>query len=334
MTTSVSTRSAGRLNPTRQQLDELDALLQRMLDLPVHPLDEAEQAEDEEPAEEEPPPVMNHLEQPPSADRPSPNPLLDAPVAHPQPATRPISPPMSSYMVIETASPRPLPAASGFEPRQPTARLVPVTPQPEMPAAPVKSEEQEVKSEEQPSPLSSLPTPYFDPTADEPPSQEPNADEAWVPLRSTWQPSPQTWPPLAESWHQANGGTTPMAESHPIASPRIDPMRVVAPTKSEEQEVQSEEETSSSPPASPSAPPSSLQQPRLHLSAEDAPATVPAPLLPLVWFNQGFDACLAPLGAPGRWLCGSGRSALGLLGLACLAAAVVIALSARMAWTW
>ncbi len=43
--------------------------------------------------------------------------------------TRPAAPPVS-YMVVETASPRPLPPASGFEPRPSvlTPRLVPVTP--------------------------------------------------------------------------------------------------------------------------------------------------------------------------------------------------------------
>ncbi|MGH7225683.1 MAG: hypothetical protein ACRELF_20895, partial [Gemmataceae bacterium] len=67
----------------------------------------------------------------------------------------------------------------------------------------------------------------------------------------------------------------------------------------------------------------------------DAPVAVSWPMLPLVWFNQGFDACLAPLGAPGRWLCGSrGRQTLGLVGLTCLAAAVAIAVSAGMGWTW
>lgn len=48
MSTSVSPRSTA-VHPTRQQLDELDALLQRMLDLPVNQLDEGEAAEEPEP---------------------------------------------------------------------------------------------------------------------------------------------------------------------------------------------------------------------------------------------------------------------------------------------
>jgi hypothetical protein len=153
----------------------------------------------------------------------------------------------------------------------------------------------------------------------------------WVPLRSTWQPSPQTWPPLAESWHQANSGTPNLTPLRPVLTPRFDPTPAALANdeeqraKNNEKEVKSEEQPS---------PPPSPEQPRLSLSAEDAPAPVPGLLLPLLWFNQGFDACLSPLGAPGRWLCGSGRHVLGFIGLMCVIAAVVIALSAGMAWTW
>jgi hypothetical protein len=47
MTTSVSPRPAS-VHPTRQQLDELDALLQRMLDLPVNQVDESAAAAEAE----------------------------------------------------------------------------------------------------------------------------------------------------------------------------------------------------------------------------------------------------------------------------------------------
>ena len=40
MSTSVSRRSSATVHPTRQQLDELDALLKRMLDLPVNRLED------------------------------------------------------------------------------------------------------------------------------------------------------------------------------------------------------------------------------------------------------------------------------------------------------
>ena len=51
MSTSVSRRSSAPVHPTRQQLEELDALLKRMLDLPVNPAgDEAEAKEVPAPA--------------------------------------------------------------------------------------------------------------------------------------------------------------------------------------------------------------------------------------------------------------------------------------------
>jgi hypothetical protein len=48
MATSVSRRSPSAVHPTRQQLDDLDALLKRMLDLPVNRLED--ESEDEEAA--------------------------------------------------------------------------------------------------------------------------------------------------------------------------------------------------------------------------------------------------------------------------------------------
>ncbi len=202
----------------------------------------------------------------------------------------------------------------------------------------MRSEEEEEESEGLTTTHSSLLTPQSAPAGVEPSSPVADEAEMWVPLRSTWQPSAQTWPPLAESWHLANGGMAPVTAPSPILTPRIDPMPI-APVKNEEpndtniepeltnkkQEAKSEEQP---------VLPTSREQPRLSLSAEDAPPPLPGLLLPLLWFNQGFDACLAPLGAPGRWLCGSGRSVLGFLGVACVAAAIAIAMSAGMPWTW
>lgn len=295
MTTSVTTRAAGKLNPTRQQLDELDALLQRMLDLPVQPHDKSEQAKPEEPAEEPPPP-------PPKVEEEKRHEEKEAPV--PSPSTFRLPPaavPPVSYMFVETASPRPLPPASGFEPRPPmlTPRLVPVTPPPETPPSP-------------------------------PPGQEAAEGEEWVPLRSTWQPSAQTWPPLAESWHQANSGTPPVATPNPIADSRPNPMLPV----SAEPEISVEVPASETLYETPSAELQTPGEPQASLPVEDAPVAVSWPLLPLVWFNQGFDACLAPLGLPGRWLCGHGRVVFGFLGLACLAAAAAIAVGTGMGWSW
>jgi hypothetical protein len=89
------------------------------------------------------------------------------------------------------------------------------------------------------------------------------------------------------------------------------------------------------PHAEPSPAATEPAEPRLRLTAEDAPTAEPRLLLPLLWFNQGFDSCMAPLGDFGRWLCGpSGRQMLGIAGLACLAAAVAVAVGVGMAWTW
>ncbi|HTU20843.1 MAG TPA: hypothetical protein VMG10_22510 [Gemmataceae bacterium] len=319
MTTSVSARSPGTLNPTRQQLDELDALLQRMLELPVNKLDDVGQVAAEEPADEPLPPV-----QPAPPPPPDPLPTLQAGSGHTVRATRPATPPVS-YMVVETASPRPLPPASGFEPRPSalTPRLMPVTPPKvetrEMPVP------QEQKSKETPVPQQETPLPTKD-------------EELWVPLRSTWQPSAQTWQPLAESWHQAHSGQ-PVSEPAPgaIPSPPIEQSPPLIGDASHASPGSSPISPDLPPPKTDTAPvsPAPAAEPPLSLSAEDAPEAVPPLLLPLLWFNQGFDACLAPLGAPGRWLCGSrGRQTLGIVGLTCLAAAVAIAVSAGMGWTW
>jgi hypothetical protein len=298
MATSVTTRAAGTLNPTRQQLDELDALLQRMLELPVHPLEKPEQAKAEEPAEEPPPPPRKTESAKRKAEKEA--------AALPQNTYRlpPTATASISYTVVETASPRPLPLASGFEPRPSLLkpRLVPVSPPPpEPPAVP-------------------------------PPVAEAGEGEAWVPLRSTWQPSASTWPPLAASWHQAQSGATPPAVPAPIVelhpSPAPQPVAAELPSS----------------PIAPAAAVPELPAPveendapaaeaRLSLPAEDGSVAVSWPMLPLVWFNQGFDACLASLGAPGRWLCGRGRAVLGFLGLVCLAAAVAIAVNTGMGWS-
>jgi hypothetical protein len=305
MTTSVTTRAAGTLNPTRQQLDELDALLQRMLELPVHPLEKSEQAKTEEPAEAPPPPAAIQGERQASAGRSIRHQPADA-GRSPNVYRLPIDalPPVS-YTVVETASPRPLPPASGFEPRPSTLtpRLLPVTPPPETPVSP-------------------------------PPVAEASEAETWVPLRSTWQPSASTWPPLAESWHQANSGATPLAAPGPIADSRPNP----TPPQSAEPAINVEksvpvpagETVIGTENAENQAP----GGPQLSVSAQDAPSAVSWPLLPLVWFNQGFDACLAPFGAPGRWLCGRGRVVLGFIGLACLAAAAAIVANTGMGWSW
>jgi hypothetical protein len=318
MTTSVSTRSPGTLNPTRQQLDELDALLQRMLELPVDKGEDAEAAEFEEAADEPPPPTPAPL--------PHHVPVSSAVRGSGARGTRPALPPVS-YMVVETASPRPLPPASGFEPQPPTLtpRLVPVTPTPE-----VVEEEPHAFAPVTPPPPALTPVPESLPAIEATPAE----GEMWVPLRSTWQPSAQTWQPLADSWHQANSGT-PAPIVLPNPRPEL-PMPMVGAASRAAPEVRLGSPDLPAP-VTGEAPAAStpITETRLSLSAEDAPVAVPRLLLPLLWFNQGFDACFAPLGPVGRWLCGRrGRQALGFIGLASLAIAVAIAVGAGMGWTW
>jgi len=290
MTTSVSPRAGGRLNPTRQQLDELDALLQRMLELPVHPLEKMESTKSED------------LSEASSTGSPQP-PLSSQQKDEAAPLPPRPSRPLLSYTVVETASPRPLPPASGFEP-QPLSRkprLVPVTPPPETPSAT--------------------------------PEASSNGDEAWVPLRSTWQPSGSTWPPLAESWHQPPNVTPLPATSRSIAEPQSEPPTPISGKPAAIVEAPPLPADSDSESKMPNAEGQTPAEPLGNLSAQDVPLTVPWPLLPLVWFNQGFDACLVPLGAAGRWLCGRGRVVLGFLGLTCLAAAIAIAVNSGMGWS-
>jgi hypothetical protein len=304
MATSVSTRTSGTLNTARQQLDELDALLKRMLELPVNQLSDSDEAEDND----EPPPVAAPAES-----------ELRRESVEPTPASPPVS-----YMVVETASPRPLPPASGFEPRPSglAPRLVPVTPP------------HEEAIEEAPVPV--------------PEPEAASSPEVWVPLRSTWQPSAQTWQPLAESWRQANGATpAPATIPTPIPSPRLEvPMPTEIPLSSPQMQPAASAAMpteipvpaaapSPAPASEPVVAPSPSAEPRLSLTAEDAPVSVPRPLLPLLWFNQGFDGCMTPLGALGRWVCSDGgRQLLGTIGLLCLAAAAAVLVGAGMGWSW
>jgi hypothetical protein len=89
MSMSVSRRSSATGHPTRQQLDELDALLKRMLDLPVNRLeDEADAAPPAPAAEAAPPP-------PPSAPEPMRGPH------RPTVARMPAEPPAVNYSTAE-----------------------------------------------------------------------------------------------------------------------------------------------------------------------------------------------------------------------------------------
>lgn len=84
--------------------------------------------------------------------------------------------------------------------------------------------------------------------------------------------------------------------------------------------------------------------PSLMPQLEPMLAAVPDPVVPAVdsdgtsmflFVNQVFDVITMPLGGLGRWLRGSeGRLALGLLGMAALAGAIVWALHDLLGWNW
>jgi hypothetical protein len=95
--------------PTRQQLDDLDALLQRMLALPVNPSDEPP----------EPPPDPEPLSPPPG------NVIIDD-----SPPTRPVVPP-PRFPAPAVALPLPL-----LNPVPPAERRPPVLPPPDRPVSP------------------------------------------------------------------------------------------------------------------------------------------------------------------------------------------------------
>jgi hypothetical protein len=81
------------------------------------------------------------------------------------------------------------------------------------------------------------------------------------------------------------------------------------------------------------APPDRPVSPRQGLIASRPP---PEPLLlrPLLGLNRLFDSVALGLGRPGRWLRRpTGRTTLGLIGLALLVAAVAFVLLDRIGWT-
>jgi hypothetical protein len=254
--------------PTRQQLDELDALLQRMLALPV-----VAPAEDEEPVsapvavaapEEEPAParpiapynpphrnlaarlsteVQEEAEVVGYPDPPSPDRF--APV-RPQ-VSRPLERPLSQRPITAERT-RLEPVME--EPKPPVER--PREPRPETPppvdaswmSGPYPASYMVVQTvtplmPEPPPPVAEAPAqtgPAFVPEPIE-------AEGEWVPLRSAWQPSAQTWKPLADSWaKQHDDSTVPQPAPEPQPAPwnqlpSATPPQVIPPAPTEAPEV-------------------------------------------------------------------------------------------------
>jgi hypothetical protein len=213
----------------------------------------------------------------------------------------------STTTTVEAPVPQPLvpPSEEGHPIRESSA-----------PAPPVSYVVVETTSKDAPEPETATPAA---PTS----AAAPVEGEGWIPFRSSWQPSPQTWGPLADSWHQARAG-------RPSSSPAEPTPDAPAPTPAPAADM------TPAPPSPVAVPTPAAPPPRLPpLDLTWRPAWQETLLAPLVWFNRAFDGCLMPLGRLGRVLCGSpGRTVLGFVGLACLAAAVTRALTGGiLPWT-
>jgi hypothetical protein len=154
-----------------------------------------------------------------------------------------------------------------------------------------------------------------------PDSEEVANDDNWVPLSSTWQPSSLTWKPLAQSWQQppeqSSAEVPTSANEHPVEEPAPAAVSQPASTK-------------------PAAHPLPAVESNTTASASEWTSEAPIArwAAPLVWFNDGFDRCLTPLGPVGRFLRSpAGRLGLAIVGLGCLVAAIVVLLIDWIGWT-
>jgi hypothetical protein len=85
----------------------------------------------------------------------------------------------------------------------------------------------------------------------------------------------------------------------------------------------------------PVLPPPDRPMSPLAALAASRPPSPPLLLRPVLWLNRQFDSLALGFGAPGRWLRRpAGRTLLGLIGLALLAAAAALVLIDRIGWTW
>lgn len=349
-----SNKRTSHVGTTRQQLEELDALLQRMLDLPVNA---------QEPEADQPPAPSSACETDPLAPR-------SRASSRPAPTRRPIgsghlprpssesSPPDAgeaqrssaptnhshrslppSYLVVDNVpngSLKPSVDPNAHTPHEQSAepRSEPLLKVPAQRIAPV---------EQVPPPMSHIdPVRQDDLTQQQARLQEEPGD--WVPLRSSWQPSAQTWKPLAETWQQAQATETPSPQKQPLApnkpTQKVEPSAPVGNgpqvvTRSFTETEPSSEPERPTPSVRPVIPPP-LPTVQLYTPAE--PIAVPEPphsplLWPLLAVNAVFDLMLLPLGPIGTWLRRpSGRSFLGAIGLLALGTAAALMIAKGIGW--
>jgi len=319
----MATRSTGgAIHPTRQQLDELDALLQRMLDLPVN------QVENEAPAAPRPPEASARDTRPPEPPaRPGGGLRRPDLPSGPSPALRAR---LAEAALLRSTEPPALPA----QPKKIEAPPPPAQPFSLEPRV-IDQPHSNVEEEETPAPNEA---------AERQDRQEKTAEE-WVPLRSSWAPSAHTWQPLAQSWEQAQAAVRRSAEAkRPEESELPNPASSAAALRSGPAAPQLPPETLGAPTQPPRAPaarttrravPPPAAGPKAEGSEAKAKAPVPVWLLPVVWLNQVFDLGLGLWGPLGRWLQhGTGRNLLGLVGLGCLTVALLWAMLDICGWTW
>lgn len=339
-----SSRSgASSAHPTRQQLDELEALLQRMLQLPVSP------AGDEPAAPPAPDPVVAR----------SPDRATAASTGIPEasgdlrsgPVGRSGDRPTTRSEDRPTARSEDRPTTKGAAPRE---------------DRPTKADHADSAANADEAQSAGLPVQPPHRFRDRPqsPQEEVHAgetegEEDWVPLRSSWKPSAHTWGPLAESWEQAQRGSgrqrirhddKPAAEqpATPPPTPALTPRLVSRHEAEENKPGPIAEEPAPQPverlvyprPAFPPLPQSILTtpgntQPRNLVPGPAGTQTeLPLAVLPLVWINHGFDALVGRAGKPGRWLCGpAGRNFLGSLGILSLVGALALVIAGWLGWT-
>ncbi len=292
--TGRTQRGAGPA-PTRQQLDELDALLQKMLALPVAP------GGDDEPAPA--PPRLSPTPRPAAARSAAPA----RPAEEPAPSVRSYPP---SYMVVETpATPAydtpPLPA--GIEPPVPGGRHDLVE---DVPADPVQ-ELARRRLEEQP--------------AEWVPFQS-----SWQPSAQTWGPLAESWRQAQPGPAPTPAAGPPIPPLPPM--PRR-PAQPSGPTVQTET-VEVQEYPAETPPRAEQAAPIAPAPTPAPAPAPPKPGT-PVILWPLVAFNAVFDVFLLPLWPLRGWLRRpSGGGVLAAAGVLCLLAAALLLLADWNGWSF
>jgi hypothetical protein len=317
MSASLTPRpSSADGRPTRQRLDDLEALLQRMLDLPVNKIEDG---------------------------APSAAPEAETKPARNEPAVRTlIRPSVPSYAPAEESSlplAAPPPQVDPVPTEEEGVNVKPNAPADGKPNLPTLSLPDLVSAENKAPVAPSLP-PQEAPPA---PAGQTNASEEWVPFSSNWRPSSQTWAPLRESWQKARAPeapATPQPGPVPETNPAVGPPGA-PPTKS----VPREPGVGAT--STRLVLPATLQE-SVVTEPEEAPEDA-LPLLtpsvdrpPLAWWawpfagiNTAFDLAVTPLGPPGRWLRGKrGKDFLGTVGILALAVAAGLVVADWYGWTW